>query len=70
MINEILFMEIRILRMFLEKHPMDAAQANRLFDDYGIWAFLETCYDALHVSGDESVLNDIEEMLIAKGGLS
>ena len=63
MINEVLFMELRLLRLYLEKHQMTGHDANTLFVQNGIWDYIENCYDALHVSSDECALNDIESFL-------
>jgi len=37
--------------------------ANKIFRENEIWSYIEDCYDALHTSGDEYILNDIESML-------
>lgn len=67
MINEILFMEIRLFRMFHEKHHLSMKEVSLLFEQFGIWNYIESCYEALHVSGDECALNDIEQILNSKG---
>lgn len=63
MLDEVLFMEARLFRMFRESRGLSAEEANRVFENQGIWAFLESCYDALHFEGDEVILNDIERKL-------
>ena len=67
MLNEVLFMEVRLFRQFCEKRGLPAASVNNLFNSYGIWQFIEDCYDVLHMSGDEYILNDIGNILRAKG---
>ena len=67
MIDEILYMEARVFMGFLRKFNIKAKEANQIFEDYGIWEYIEQCYDLLHVSGDEYVLNDIEKILKNKG---
>ena len=67
MIDEILYMEIRLLDLFCQNYDISSVQANRLFNDYGIWTYIEECYDTLHMSGDEYILNCITEILTAKG---
>lgn len=37
-----------------------------MFEHYGIWKYLEECYDVLHMNGDEYVMNDIETILRKK----
>lgn len=65
--NEVLFMEIRLLRMFKTNYGMNAKDINALFERYGIWEYIESCYDALHVSSDECAFQDIVDILNAKG---
>ena len=70
MLDEILFMEMRIFSAFLQKHKMKPKEANKLFEEYGIWDYIEECYDSLHTSGDEYILNDIEYILQKRGALT
>ncbi len=70
MINEVLFMEARVFSEFLHRFNMSPKEANRLFENYGIWEYIENCYDLLHTSGDEYVLNDIIMILRNKGALT
>lgn len=67
MINEVLYMESRLLQQFCYKYKVTALKANRLFKDCGIWHYIEDCYETLHMSGDESILNDISRIILAKG---
>ena len=67
MIDEILYMEIRLLDLFCHNYDVSSVQANRLFNNYGIWDYIEECYDTLHMSGDEYILSCITEILTAKG---
>ena len=67
MINEILFMETRIFREFCQKYKLSAVRGNHLFNVYRVWNYIETCYDILHTSGDEYILEDISNMLKVKG---
>jgi len=70
MINEVLYMEARIFREFLNRFHMKPSEANSLFKTYGIWKYIESCYDVLHMSGDECVLDDIQQILKNKGALA
>jgi hypothetical protein len=42
-------------------------EGDELFSKYGIWKYLEDAYDVLHLNGDEYALNDVMEILKAKG---
>ena len=67
MIDEVLFMETRLFRQFAEKFHIDHIEANALFDRYKIWDYIERCYDYFHICGDDYILDDITEVLQAKG---
>jgi len=65
--NEITFMEIRLFRMFRERYNKQAKDVNQLFEKYGIWTYIEECYDTLHVMSDECALRDITDILVTNG---
>lgn len=67
MINEVLFMELRLLRLFREKFHLSGREANEIFVEHKIWDYIEECYEALHVSSDECALDEIETLLRNKG---
>ena len=69
MIDEILFMEARLLRQFTERYHIDHLKANTLFNQYKIWDYIERCYDYFHTCGDDYILDDITEVLHAKGAM-
>ena len=43
-----------------------AQKADLLFKDYGIWSYIENCYDSLHLEGDENIYQDIINILHSK----
>ena len=67
MIDEVLFMEIRVFSDFCRIKKIAAVEANRLFNEYGIWNYIESCYDTLHMSGDNCVLDDVERIIDKQG---
>lgn len=69
MLNETLYMEMRLLQQFCQKFQYSAKNANSLFLKYGIWKYIEDCYDSLHMNGDEYIMNDIQEILHARGAV-
>ena len=56
MLNELIFFEARIFRMFCEKLQVSPVDANKLFEKYGIWKYIEDTYDMLHLNSDEYAL--------------
>ena len=69
MINEILYMEIRLIGAFCARYKLTRAAASKIFSNYGIWQYIESCYDAFHINGDEYNLDDICNVLKRKGAL-
>ena len=67
MLNELIFFEARIFRMFCEKLQVSPVDANKLFEKYGIWKYIEDTYDMLKLNGNECAVNDICEILKVKG---
>ena len=67
MLNELIFFEARIFRMFCEKLQVSPVDANKLFEKYGIRKYIEDTYDMLKLNGDEYAVNDIWEILKVKG---
>ena len=69
MIDEVLFMEMRLLRQFGDRFQIDHIRTNELFKKFKIWDYIERCYDYFHTCGDEYILDDITEVLKAKGAI-
>lgn len=67
MIDEVLFMQTRLFRMFLERYSLDPVAGLRAFEAGGIWAFVGECYDSLHVGSDDAALEDAVRVLEARG---
>ena len=67
MISEVLYMQIRLFQQFCERNKMSSVAANKLFKECAIWKYIEDCYDTLHMSGDEYILGDIQQIIAAKG---
>ena len=59
MLDEVLYMQVRLFRMFRERTGLTSRAANRAFVDGGAWDFIASCYDILHLGGDEAALEDV-----------
>lgn len=67
MIDEILFMQLRLFRLFCERSNLSPREGNALWQEHDIWSFIESCYDILHLSGDDPALDDISRKLASEG---
>ena len=70
LLDEVIYMEVRVFREFLNRFKMKAADAYHLFEENDIWGYIESCYEVLHMGADETVLNDIQKILQKNGILS
>ncbi|MCM1284496.1 MAG: DUF3791 domain-containing protein [Muribaculaceae bacterium] len=65
--TEIVFMQVRLLRLAAEEWRMPIQKANMVFDRYRIYNFIEDCYGVFHMEGDYAVLDEIHTLLRNKG---
>lgn len=65
--QQILFMQIRLLRMTSEKLGLTLKQTAELFDRFKVLPFIRDCWGIFHVEGDNAVYEEIREYLISKG---
>ena len=64
---EIVFMQVRLLRLASEEWHLSIRQVNELFAQYNILKFIEDCYYEFHMEGDYAVLEEIRVLLKNKG---
>ena len=65
--QQILFMQIRILRMLAEKYSLSLKQAAEIFGQYDVLHFIREGFGIFHVEGDEAVFEEVKAYLQAKG---
>lgn len=65
--EQILFMQIRLLRIMAEKYGLSLKQAARTFDEYNVLSFIREGFGIFHVEGDEVVFEEVKGFLKAKG---
>ena len=65
--QQILFMQIRILRMMAEKYSMSLKEAAELFGQYNVLPFIREGFGIFHVEGDEAVFEEVKGFLKSKG---
>jgi hypothetical protein len=54
------------LEIYKTANKTNGRQVMRLFNQYGIDEYIVNCYDALHTTGPEYIINDISELLEEK----
>ena len=65
--QQILFMQIRILRMMAEKYGLTLKQAAQIFAAYNVLPFIREGFGIFHVEGDEAVFEEVKAYLISEG---
>lgn len=65
--GQILFMQIRLIRMASERYGMSLKHTAELFDRYKVLPFIRECWGIFHVEGDEAVFEEVKNYLISKG---
>ena len=64
---QILYMQIRLVRMAAKKWKTTVARAARFFDENGVFHYIEDFFGVFHVEGDLAVFDDIKKFLKNKG---
>ena len=65
--EQILFMQIRLLRMMAEKYGVTLKQAAQTFAEYNVLPFIREGFGIFHVEGDEAVFEEVKGFLKSKG---
>ena len=65
--QQILFMQIRLLRMMAEKYSLSLKQAAEIFGQYNVLPFIRECFGIFSVEGDEAVFEVVKSFLQSKG---
>ncbi len=65
--QQILFMQIRILRMMAENYSLSLREAADIFGQYDVLPFIRESFGIFHVEGDEAVFEEVKSYLQSKG---
>ena len=65
--EQILYMQVRLFRMFAELFNKTLRQTAELFERYNVLAFIKDGFEIFHVEGDEAVFQETKEFLESKG---
>jgi len=65
--EQLLFMQIRILRMTAEKTGLSLKETAQLFKAFDVLSYIREGYGIFHTEGDEAVFEDVKAYMKAKG---
>ena len=68
--QQILYMQIRILRITAAKLKLSLKQTSRLFKKFDVLKYIREGFGVFHVEGDETVFEDVYEYLKIKGAFA
>ena len=67
---QILYMQVRLLRLASERWNSTIDDTTRIFKEKGVFDYIAGLWDLFHVEGDAAVLEDIDEYIKAKAGVN
>lgn len=64
--NEITFMQMRLIRMAVDKWQKSTAECAKIFACFNLYAYIESLYEVFHLQGDEANFAELEEFMASK----
>ena len=65
--SQILFMQIRMMRITAKRLKRSLKDTAMLFRQYDVLPYIREGYGIFHVEGDDAVYEDVKKYLISKG---
>ena len=65
--QQILFMQVRILRIAAQRFNLSLKEAALLFKKFDVLKYIREGFGIFHVEGDEAVFEDVKSYLKLKG---
>lgn len=61
--GEIIFLQAECLLLYSQKYGLTLEGTSKLFQKYHIFDYISVCYDYLHLSGTEYIVEDIADRI-------
>jgi hypothetical protein len=61
--DNVLYLQVRIAHKYMKRHNISIEQFFQRDRDYDILGLLEVGYEPCHLTGDEGVLDEIDEII-------
>ena len=65
--RQILFMQVRILKMASDKFGLSLADTARLFKEHKVLPYIRSFFGIFHTEGDRAVFEDVKDYLKRQG---
>ena len=65
-LDPVIFMQIEMANLYMQKHNLSSDEFLKLDDKYNILTFIEEGYEPFHLTGDEGILDEIQDYIAAQ----
>lgn len=65
--RQITHMQVRMVRMAMERWHLSVGEVARLFQQYQVFEYIRDCFGIFHMEGDEAVWEEIVPYLKVRG---
>jgi hypothetical protein len=65
-LNPVLYLQMEIARLYRQRHNIDMADFVELDGKYDILGYLELGYEPFHLTGEEGILDEIDQYIAAR----
>ena len=62
-LDNVLYLQVRIAHKYMKRHSISIEEFRQQDYDYDILGFLEVGYEPYHLTGDEGILDEIDEIV-------
>lgn len=67
-LSEKTYMKVRLFRLAQKRWHLDFKQCSELFNHYHLYDVIDELYEEFHVQGDETNLDELQEIIEKQGG--
>ena len=62
-LDNVLYLQVRIAHKYMKRHNISIEEFRQQDNNYDILGFLEVGYEPYHLTGDEGILDEIDEIV-------
>lgn len=65
-LNPIIYMQVEIANLYMERYKLSPNEFLEIDNKYNILEFIKESYEPFHLTGNEGILNEIQEYIKAQ----
>lgn len=54
---------IYCIELYKTEKKLSGKEVSSLFSSYGVWEYIYDCFEALHTTGEQYIINDIDQYI-------